>query len=612
MLITVASASNAAFSRLSITAPDYPEGGGFESYAPRNIVIAFDKSGSMSESANPNGAEETKLYTKMDLAKRGVEILALGLTENDSLSIITYDSFVRTPLPLTKMDAEGKEKVKVCLAGIQPGGCTALWEGLKAAMDAVKDVAGKNKTVILLTDGLPSESPSVGEVAALEAYRKTTENKCFIHTIGFGNDVNSDLLSKLGGSFLYISDGSMVITNFVNFLANEQTIAVDDAVIVVTKPDWTTTTIPIGAVRYGQSRDVVVDYQVVHAIMPGYVSKFAVENDENWVFSEVNRVKAITALKNALRIASMDIDDAKTILKASIAHIMNGDNGMGKTPNIPIIEDFIGEVAKAFSDNNWTKWGKNYIITLISAHALQVRTNRMDPGLIYGGEMYHKRVDALNTLCDSLPVPVPSGNSNSSFGFGTNGATGLGASMLTLSQQQFTHYFNSADGGCFAGTGLVSMADGSTKRVDEIVKGDVVRTADGETATIECVVQFTNVRTLTINNGLKVTPWHPVFINNVWMFPADLAFHDAVLEHNDMVTTFILAEGDRSKLPIIDGIAVCTLGHNIKGPVIEHAFYGTDKIVNDLKSFPSWSTGTVCLSSNNHVYNANNVIVGYA
>ena len=39
-----------------------------------DVVIVMDTSGSMSEPANPNGGEEVRLYSKMDLAKRGAEV----------------------------------------------------------------------------------------------------------------------------------------------------------------------------------------------------------------------------------------------------------------------------------------------------------------------------------------------------------------------------------------------------------------------------------------------------------------------------------------------------------------------------------------------------------
>ena len=39
-----------------------------------DVVLVMDTSGSMCEPANPNGGEDVKLFSKMDLAIRGAEV----------------------------------------------------------------------------------------------------------------------------------------------------------------------------------------------------------------------------------------------------------------------------------------------------------------------------------------------------------------------------------------------------------------------------------------------------------------------------------------------------------------------------------------------------------
>ncbi len=52
---------------------------------------------------------------------------------------------------------------------------------------------------------------------------------------------------------------------------------------------------------------------------------------------------------------------------------------------------------------------------------------------------------------------------------------------------------------------------------------------------------------------------------------------------------------------IVNNTIACTLGHGFKGPVIEHDFYGTEKVHDSLKKFPSYSSGVVHLSNDNIV-----------
>ncbi len=63
---------------------------------PMNIVIAYDKSGSMCEPANIKGEGISSMFSKNDLGKHSVEIVARSLNDGDTLEIIAYDSIINT------------------------------------------------------------------------------------------------------------------------------------------------------------------------------------------------------------------------------------------------------------------------------------------------------------------------------------------------------------------------------------------------------------------------------------------------------------------------------------------------------------------------------------
>lgn len=88
----------------------------------------------MSEAANPQGREEAKLFSKMDLAKRGAEVVAHSLGPLDTLTIISFDSAVSKVLPRTCMGPEGLPRALAALAALSPGGGTELWDGLYAGL----------------------------------------------------------------------------------------------------------------------------------------------------------------------------------------------------------------------------------------------------------------------------------------------------------------------------------------------------------------------------------------------------------------------------------------------------------------------------------------------
>lgn len=46
---------------------------------------------------------------------------------------------------------------------------------------------------------------------------------------------------------------------------------------------------------------------------------------------------------------------------------------------------------------------------------------------------------------------------------------------------------------------------------------------------------------------------------------------------------------------LVNDVFCITLGHGMKGPVVEHEYLGTEKIIDDLKSLDGWSNGRVSL-----------------
>ena len=47
---------------------------------------------------------------------------------------------------------------------------------------------------------------------------------------------------------------------------------------------------------------------------------------------------------------------------------------------------------------------------------------------------------------------------------------------------------------------------------------------------------------------------------------------------------------------VINETECITLAHNLKGDVVGHAFYGTQRVLEALQQFPGWSTGHVTIT----------------
>jgi len=43
----------------------------------------------------------------------------------------------------------------------------------------------------------------------------------------------------------------------------------------------------------------------------------------------------------------------------------------------------------------------------------------------------------------------------------------------------------------------------------------------------------------------------------------------------------------------VNGVDAICLGHNYEEGILKHEYFGSQKVVNDLKMFPGWETGEV-------------------
>ena len=233
-----------------------------------------------------------------------------------------------------------------------------------------------------------------------------------------------------------------------------------------------------------------------------------------------------------------------------------------------------------------------------------------DPGIqFYGGKLFTSVRDMADDVFCSLPPPVASivqpSWARSSYDVGS---TPTPAPAITSMRT-----YHDASAPCFPAFCKVTMADGSLRRVDEVRKGDWVTVPDvsgagvGGVAPVECVVKtFTvngHMHLVSLPGGLVVTPWHPVYIDGKWQFPMDLCESAACVPCN-AVFSFVLGPPSnagvaRGAAMLIDEVRCITLAHGLPGvdPVASHEFYGTERVVRDLRAVSErgYADGTVLL-----------------
>ncbi|OCF91651.1 hypothetical protein A9G17_00205 [Gilliamella sp. wkB7] len=163
---------------------------------PINLAIVIDKSGSMSGQRIEKAREAAILAVNM-------------LNENDTLSIVAYDSEARVIVPATKVDNKLRI-IGLINENIYAEGGTALFAGLSKGIKQVENQLTKDKVnrIILLSDGQANIGPSsVDELSQLAII--AAKKNIAITTLGIGSDYNELLMSSIAS----YSDGNHVFVN---------------------------------------------------------------------------------------------------------------------------------------------------------------------------------------------------------------------------------------------------------------------------------------------------------------------------------------------------------------------------------------------------------------
>ncbi len=563
---------------------------------PICFIAILDNSGSMNESASMAEGTETFGFTRMDLTKHAAYTIVETLHDDDMFALVTFSTAARIVLNPTAVNSANKTLIKRAINGVMPDASTNIYDGIcKAAQIAnLPDLAGCHVVALMMTDGFPNIDPPRGILPTLANLRMA--NPWTLHTFGFGYNLDSALLENIAkwghGLFGFIPDCSMVGTVFINFLAHMLSTVVPNVELKYSLNGGAQQTLNLGPVISGQTRHVRIPRAPSADPEPVHTAVIVYEGTEY----RAETVDAVPAFVTCYH-------DYKTLIQALIPSRANPE------VTAPLIEAFVSKYRESTPDvniqiqalvrdvqsdtegegqiglavntaANYERWGKHYMRAYLRSQELQQCMNFKDPGLqIYGGDMFHTiQTDADNIFC-TLPPPKPSGHASSSrFGYGS-ALGGAGAAPAPAPALTSMSVFHNASSGCFHGDNDIRMADGSTKKIKDVKVGDMVATPGASGArvryTVECR-QHARSQPMTQHGALSITPWHPIRIGGEWKFPAEVAGYSS--RPVNVVHNFVL---ERDHIVIVGDVECCTLGHGLKGAVIEHSYFG-DAVLKDL------------------------------
>jgi Ca-activated chloride channel family protein len=156
----------------------------------RNIMLVIDTSNSMSGEDFP---------TKLGATSRmeGVKTVVAEYVRSrhgDRVGLVVFGNTSYLQSPLTS-DTQLVEKLVEQLQPRMAGDGTAIGDGLGLALKRLKDVEGRSKAIILMTDGVNT----AGQVSPLKAAQIAREFGVQIHTIGIGTGSVSLAQGAFGG-----------------------------------------------------------------------------------------------------------------------------------------------------------------------------------------------------------------------------------------------------------------------------------------------------------------------------------------------------------------------------------------------------------------------------
>ncbi|KAK8205400.1 hint-domain-containing protein [Phyllosticta paracitricarpa] len=616
-----------------------------------DLVLAIDISQSMAVAARLPGSSQDTGLSILDLVKHAIRSIAETMDEDDRLGLVAFGNEAHVLQPLAPMGEANKEAVLSKLEELEPSGQTNLWAGLRTAYTLFDraPASGNAAALYLMSDGEPKQrgQPEIDYVSKLKPMLKRTHAQLkaprSIHTFGFGYKIRSDVLQSIaevgGGNYAFISDAGMLGTVLVHAVANfystfatgakltlrttgDLKLKVPKSAILSHKSD-SELVLSLNNIQFGQSRDVVVEYESGTAADDAGISAtlvYTAPGDVCHVASAQAQVSEVSSLESDL--ISFHLSRAKVCeflasLPASEGHgfaaqheaLQNAQSGLKELVkdlkdsqsedklNDGLLEDLDGDDPKGqirtalAGDLNFRTWGAHYLPSLLHAHRNQVSTSFKDGKYGQNSPMFRKYLEELNSCFNSLPGPKSSRPNNGR----TRSDSLMSAADKTTAQTPMAD-FNRVDNPCFAGSCRVQIANGTTIPVRKLRPGMAVWTPVGPRKVVSVVKTRARDVTMCQIGDLWITPYHPIYHEHSWVFP--MAVADTVAMQSTNIYSVLLSQHGAPHAHAIEvgGVTCVTLGHGLmqKGAqgVRGHPYLGNwQAVYKDLAKLPKERSG---------------------
>lgn len=622
-------------------------------YLSQDVIIVIDRSGSMNTAVQAKDQDGNNMENGMsiqDIVNHAAKTVASTLDNNSRLAVVIFDNEIELLFNLLFMTDMNKITALDKIANIKPRAQTNIWGALEMAIDLLdsREDKTRNGAILMLTDGAPNISPARGEVETLKRLRINKNFTSPIYTFGFGYNLQKDLLYDLAkyanGGNGHIPDGGMIATVFCNFLGTILSTVVMNLQLHIKSEnrlpkdlimgdfayydnqDTGYRVYDIGTVQIEQARNIVInnsqnlDFEMFYTykICGKPYESDIIQYNQNFsnsintnkdVYVDMFRLKTVETLNEITNFGVLECDKVKLKLDNLINTISAFTETYDSNLLNGMVDNLKDQVTIAISNNiYYTKWGKFYIQQLMRSLNQEIKPNFKDQACKFGGKVFESIVDKSSDIFDTLPPPTPSlmsrNYSNPSAPY-----TGMSGQGPIVPQRLATlQTYNTPSNPCFDSNCLITMADGNKKKLNKLVKDDIIMSVDrnnnSTSAKVVCVLETIITKGILemvdLNSGLYITPWHPIKDNGKWKFPIDIK--EPIIRSCNSIISLVL---DSNHIAFINDVECITLGHGFNDDILYHKYYGTNLVIDDLKKNIGWELGHIVVKDNCIIKNDN-------
>lgn len=618
---------------------------------PQDVIICIDESGSMNDAVQAKDINGNRLengFSIQDIVIHAANTVAKTLTKSSRLSVICFSNKANLLFDLTPMNEINQIMAIAKISKIKPSYQTNIWGAIDMAINNLHKRVDKTRNghIILLTDGEPNISPARGEVETIKRVRKTTNFSAGLYTFGFGYNIKPGLLYNMAkyanGCNAHIPDGNSIGDVFSHYIATILTSVVMNLQLHIkydTKQDFESQSpimgdyaytfndtsnkyiiIDLGTIQLGQIKNIIMNTDF-HSTNFTYYYTYKIGGKDYSVTPRKSNINSLIVKDHPINkeIARYTVVEMiLTIIKyrasnnKELAIKTYNDLEYYYTKNLfdqKLMDNIKDQVKMAIeNDSYYNRWGKLYLEQWCQALCKQICPNNKDLGCDFGGKIYKEVVDIASDIFDTLEAPEPSlivKYDNLSNYRSINSNIQLPRRTRTLDQYN--------GGVCFDQMCQITMADGNKKLLKDIVKGDSIKTFDvfyinkKTESKVVCVLKtiISNGKTNLVNfpSGLKITPWHPIKMLGGWDFPIN--YIEPKLQSCEAIITLVLSD---NHVAFINDVPCITLGHNCNDKNLNHQYFGTSKIINDLKIISGWENGYITIDDTYFIRHNNEVL----